>query len=152
MRVTLMKDPRDTLRQPSKEGVLRWGVIHMPVTLQDKTLKDTVRKGHLGSCWVVPKAQVERLLGHPYQSYVVDRSPVNTHWLFSNVHPSTLVRILYMPNALLYIKWYGDWNRDTHLAIPFTSKLGSSGPGKLCKDKQHWDKGCCWLAFNTNVT
>ncbi|XP_031650412.1 inter-alpha-trypsin inhibitor heavy chain H6 isoform X3 [Oncorhynchus kisutch] len=72
MRVTLMKDPRDTLRQPSKEGVLRWGVIHMPVTLQDKTLKDTVRKGHLGSCWVVPKAQVERLLGHPYQSYVVD--------------------------------------------------------------------------------
>nr|XP_046200408.1 inter-alpha-trypsin inhibitor heavy chain H6-like isoform X6 [Oncorhynchus gorbuscha] len=72
MRVTLMKDPRDTLRRPSKEGVLRWGVIHMPVTLQDKTLKDTVRKGHLGSCWVVPKAQVERLLGHPYQSYVVD--------------------------------------------------------------------------------
>ncbi|XP_064778376.1 inter-alpha-trypsin inhibitor heavy chain H6 isoform X2 [Oncorhynchus masou masou] len=72
MRVTLMKDPRDTLRQPSKEGVLRWGVINMPVTLQDKTLKDTVRKGHLGSCWVVPKAQVERLLGHPYQSYVVD--------------------------------------------------------------------------------
>nr|XP_029520990.1 inter-alpha-trypsin inhibitor heavy chain H6-like isoform X3 [Oncorhynchus nerka] len=72
MRVTLMKDPRDTLRQPSKEGVLRWGVIHMPVTLQDKTLKDTVRKGHLGSCWVVPKAQVERLLGNPYQSYVVD--------------------------------------------------------------------------------
>ncbi|XP_024231982.1 inter-alpha-trypsin inhibitor heavy chain H6 isoform X6 [Oncorhynchus tshawytscha] len=72
MRVTLMKDPRDTLHQPSKEGVLRWGVIHMPITLQDKTLKDTVRKGHLGSCWVVPKAQVERLLGHPYQSYVVD--------------------------------------------------------------------------------
>ncbi|XP_038864668.1 inter-alpha-trypsin inhibitor heavy chain H6-like, partial [Salvelinus namaycush] len=72
MRVTLMKDPRDTLRQPKKEGVLRWGVIHMPVTLQDKTLKDTVRKGHLASCWVVPKAQVERLLGHPYQSYVVD--------------------------------------------------------------------------------
>uniref|UniRef100_A0A4W5R0M1 Inter-alpha-trypsin inhibitor heavy chain family member 6 n=1 Tax=Hucho hucho TaxID=62062 RepID=A0A4W5R0M1_9TELE len=53
-------------------GVLRWGAIQMPVTLQDKTLKDTVRKGHLGSCWVVPKAQVERLLGHPYQSYVVD--------------------------------------------------------------------------------
>ncbi|XP_035595930.1 inter-alpha-trypsin inhibitor heavy chain H6-like isoform X3 [Oncorhynchus keta] len=72
MRVTLMKDPRDTLRRPSKEGVLRWGVIHMPVTLQNKTLKDTVRKCHLGSCWVVPKAQVERLLGHPYQSYVVD--------------------------------------------------------------------------------
>uniref|UniRef100_A0A4W5QP93 Inter-alpha-trypsin inhibitor heavy chain family member 6 n=1 Tax=Hucho hucho TaxID=62062 RepID=A0A4W5QP93_9TELE len=77
MRVMLMKDPRDTLRQPSKErvlarGVLRWGAIQMPVTLQDKTLKDTVRKGHLGSCWVVPKAQVERLLGHPYQSYVVD--------------------------------------------------------------------------------
>lgn len=58
-------------------------------------------------------------------------SPVNTHWLFSNVHPSTLVRILYMPNTLLYIKWYGDWNRDTHLAIPSTSKLGNSGHGKL---------------------
>uniref|UniRef100_A0A667YKU6 Inter-alpha-trypsin inhibitor heavy chain family member 6 n=1 Tax=Myripristis murdjan TaxID=586833 RepID=A0A667YKU6_9TELE len=31
---------------------------------------NTVRKRHLGKCWVVPKAEVERLLGHPYQSYV----------------------------------------------------------------------------------
>uniref|UniRef100_A0A667YL01 Inter-alpha-trypsin inhibitor heavy chain family member 6 n=1 Tax=Myripristis murdjan TaxID=586833 RepID=A0A667YL01_9TELE len=29
-------------------GMLRWGSKHMPVTLQDKTLKDTVRKRHLG--------------------------------------------------------------------------------------------------------
>ncbi|KAK6303311.1 hypothetical protein J4Q44_G00257650 [Coregonus suidteri] len=77
MSVMPVKDPRDTLPQPSKEGVLsrgvlRWGAIHVPITLQDKTLKDTVRKRHLGRCWVVPKAQVEKLLGHPYQSYVVD--------------------------------------------------------------------------------
>ncbi|CDQ59440.1 unnamed protein product [Oncorhynchus mykiss] len=53
-------------------GVLRWGAIHVPITLQEKTLKDTVRKRHLGRCWIVPKAQVEKLLGHPYQSYLVD--------------------------------------------------------------------------------
>eukprot|EP00064_Thunnus_orientalis_P012546 superscaffoldBa00001938_g12581 len=57
----------------AKSGILRWGSEHMPVTLQDKTLKDTVRKRHLGKCWVVPKAEVERLLGHPYESYVVDQ-------------------------------------------------------------------------------
>ncbi|XP_029578529.1 inter-alpha-trypsin inhibitor heavy chain H6 [Salmo trutta] len=77
MSVTPVKDPSDTPPQPSKEGVLsrgvlRWGAIHVPITLQDKTLKDTVRKHHLGRCWIVPKAQVEKLLGHPYQSYVVD--------------------------------------------------------------------------------
>lgn len=53
-------------------GFLRWGSAHVPVTLQDKTLKDTVQKHHTGQCWVVPKAEVERLLAHPYQSYVVD--------------------------------------------------------------------------------
>lgn len=57
----------------ANSGILRWGSEHMPVTLQDKTLKDTVRKRHLGKCWVVPKAEVERLLGHPYESYVVDQ-------------------------------------------------------------------------------
>ncbi|XP_036958972.1 inter-alpha-trypsin inhibitor heavy chain H6 isoform X1 [Acanthopagrus latus] len=57
----------------SARGILRWGSEHMPVTLQDKTLKDTVRKRHTGKCWVVPKAELERLLGHPYESYVVDR-------------------------------------------------------------------------------
>ncbi|XP_053173190.1 inter-alpha-trypsin inhibitor heavy chain H5 [Scomber japonicus] len=56
----------------SKSGILRWGSEHVPVTLQDKSLKDTVRKRHLGKCWVVPKAEIERLLGHPYESYVVD--------------------------------------------------------------------------------
>nr|XP_040050001.1 inter-alpha-trypsin inhibitor heavy chain H6 [Gasterosteus aculeatus aculeatus] len=53
-------------------GLLRWGSEEIPVTLQDKTLKDTLRKHHVGKCWVVPKAEVERLLGHPYESYVVD--------------------------------------------------------------------------------
>lgn len=56
----------------SAAGILRWGSEKMRVTLQDKTLKDTVRKRHTGKCWVVPKAEVERLLGHPYESYVVD--------------------------------------------------------------------------------
>uniref|UniRef100_A0A8C3A1B1 Inter-alpha-trypsin inhibitor heavy chain family member 6 n=1 Tax=Cyclopterus lumpus TaxID=8103 RepID=A0A8C3A1B1_CYCLU len=56
----------------SSAGILRWGSEKMRVTLQDKTLKDTVRKRHMGKCWVVPKAEVERLLGHPYESYVVD--------------------------------------------------------------------------------
>ncbi|XP_062314788.1 inter-alpha-trypsin inhibitor heavy chain H5 [Osmerus eperlanus] len=65
--------------QPGKEGVLakgflRWGDMKMPVTLQDKTLKDTAIRHHLGRCWVVPKAEVQRLLGQPYQSYVVDHS------------------------------------------------------------------------------
>lgn len=55
----------------SARGVLRWGTQHVPVTLQDKTLKDTVQKHHTGKCWVVPKAEVERLLPHPYHSYVV---------------------------------------------------------------------------------
>ncbi|XP_070824912.1 inter-alpha-trypsin inhibitor heavy chain H6 [Chaetodon trifascialis] len=57
----------------SARGILRWGAEHVPVTLQDKTLKDTVRKRHAGKCWVVPKAEIERLLGHPYESYVVDQ-------------------------------------------------------------------------------
>lgn len=56
----------------SARGVLRWGSEHVPVILQDKALKDTVQKRHPDKCWVVPKAQVERLLGHPYESYVVD--------------------------------------------------------------------------------
>lgn len=73
-----VKDYQDAGVQSSKEGVLargvlRWGALHVPITLQDKTLKDTVKKRHLGRCWVVPKAEVERLLGHPYQNYVVDR-------------------------------------------------------------------------------
>ncbi|XP_029910655.1 inter-alpha-trypsin inhibitor heavy chain H6 [Myripristis murdjan] len=77
MSVTVVKDVDGGAHRVTKEGILargmlRWGSKHMPVTLQDKTLKDTVRKRHLGKCWVVPKAEVERLLGHPYQSYVVD--------------------------------------------------------------------------------
>ncbi|XP_040912921.1 inter-alpha-trypsin inhibitor heavy chain H5 [Toxotes jaculatrix] len=79
MSVTVVKDHvNGGAHRANKEavlarGVLRWGSEHMPVTLQDKTLKDTVRKRHLGKCWVVPKAEIERLLGHPYESYVVGR-------------------------------------------------------------------------------
>lgn len=78
MSVTTVKDHMDGgAYRPNKEGVLsrgilRWGSERMAVTLQDKTLKDSVRKRHLGKCWVVPKAEVERLLGHQYESYVVD--------------------------------------------------------------------------------
>ncbi|XP_018543587.2 LOW QUALITY PROTEIN: inter-alpha-trypsin inhibitor heavy chain H5 [Lates calcarifer] len=78
MSVTVVKDRViGGARRTNKEGllargILRWGSEHMPVTLQDKTLKDTVRKRHLGKCWVVPKAEIQRLLGHPYESYVVD--------------------------------------------------------------------------------
>ncbi|XP_060930675.1 inter-alpha-trypsin inhibitor heavy chain H6 [Limanda limanda] len=56
----------------SARGLLRWGSEHVPVTLQDKTLKDSVRRRHQGKCWVVPKAEVHRLLGRPYESYVVE--------------------------------------------------------------------------------
>ncbi|XP_043979561.1 inter-alpha-trypsin inhibitor heavy chain H6 isoform X1 [Gambusia affinis] len=53
-------------------GILRWAAQQMDVTLQDKTVKDSVQKRHLGKCWVVPKAEVERLLSHSYESYVVN--------------------------------------------------------------------------------
>lgn len=71
MTVTRLSPPRAHSREGPR-GVLRWGHQHMRVSLQDKTLKDTVQKRHTGKCWVVPKAEVERLLGHPYNSYVVD--------------------------------------------------------------------------------
>lgn len=76
--ITVLKDHLDGgVHRANKEGVLargvlRWGSERLPVTLQDKALKDTVQKRHLGKCWVVPKAEIERLLGHSYQSYVVD--------------------------------------------------------------------------------
>ncbi|XP_046725167.1 inter-alpha-trypsin inhibitor heavy chain H6 isoform X2 [Silurus meridionalis] len=53
-------------------GLLKKGDEYIPVTLQDKTLKDTLIKHHLTQCWVVPKVEVERLLEQPYQSYLVD--------------------------------------------------------------------------------
>ncbi|XP_062872145.1 inter-alpha-trypsin inhibitor heavy chain H6 [Trichomycterus rosablanca] len=53
-------------------GLLRKGDEQIPTTLQDKILKDTLGKRHSALCWVVPKVEVERLLGQPYQSYVVD--------------------------------------------------------------------------------
>ncbi|XP_050953258.1 LOW QUALITY PROTEIN: inter-alpha-trypsin inhibitor heavy chain H6 [Labeo rohita] len=54
-------------------GLLKKGDEHFPVTLQDKNLKDSTRKRHSAHCWVVPKVDVERLLGQSYESYVVDR-------------------------------------------------------------------------------
>lgn len=77
MSVTAVRDDTDGGAHKeaiSARGVLRWGSEHMAVTLQDKTLKDTVRKRHAVKCWVAPKAEVERLLGHPYESYVVERA------------------------------------------------------------------------------
>ncbi|XP_060751017.1 inter-alpha-trypsin inhibitor heavy chain H6 isoform X3 [Tachysurus vachellii] len=53
-------------------GLLKKGDKQIPVTLQDKALKDTLNKRHLAQCWVVPKVEVERLLEQPYDSYVVD--------------------------------------------------------------------------------
>ncbi|XP_049611244.1 inter-alpha-trypsin inhibitor heavy chain H6 isoform X1 [Syngnathus scovelli] len=53
-------------------GVLRRGSQLLPVTLQDKMLKDTLLRRHAEQCWVVPKSEVERLLGQPYASFVVD--------------------------------------------------------------------------------
>ncbi|CAI5648521.1 unnamed protein product [Oreochromis niloticus] len=76
--ITVVKDHVDEgLHRVRKEeilarGILRWGSEQMPVTLQDKTLKDSVQKRHRGSCWVVPKTEIERLLGHSYESYVVN--------------------------------------------------------------------------------
>ncbi|XP_076840388.1 inter-alpha-trypsin inhibitor heavy chain H6 [Brachyhypopomus gauderio] len=54
-------------------GLLKKGNQHIPVTLQDKNLKITSSKRLLAQCWVVPKVEVERLLGQSYQSYLVDR-------------------------------------------------------------------------------
>ncbi|XP_047426276.1 inter-alpha-trypsin inhibitor heavy chain H5 isoform X2 [Mugil cephalus] len=76
--VTVVKDHLDGgAHRANREeilarGILRWGSEHMPVTLQDKTLKDSVRKRHTGKCWVVSKAEIKRLLGHSYESYVVN--------------------------------------------------------------------------------
>ncbi|XP_077074887.1 inter-alpha-trypsin inhibitor heavy chain H6 isoform X3 [Siphateles boraxobius] len=53
-------------------GLIKKGDERFPVTLQDKNLKDSSRKRHSAQCWVVPKVDVERLLGQSYESYVVD--------------------------------------------------------------------------------
>lgn len=77
MSVTVVEDHAEEdahQRVAAARGTLRWGSQHVPVTLQGKTLKDSVQKQHWGKCWVVPKAEVARLLGHPYQSYVVDHA------------------------------------------------------------------------------
>ena len=76
--VTLKNDHLDGGVHPANKekivarGILMWGSEQMPVTLQDKMLKDKLQKRHLGKCWVVPKAEIERLLGHSYESYVVN--------------------------------------------------------------------------------
>ncbi|XP_048033341.1 inter-alpha-trypsin inhibitor heavy chain H6 [Megalobrama amblycephala] len=53
-------------------GFIKKGDERFPVTLQDKNLKDSSMKRHSAQCWVVPKVDVERLLGQSYESYVVD--------------------------------------------------------------------------------
>ena len=53
-------------------GLLKQGDMLLAVSLQDKQLKDWVGRRHAAQCWVLPKPQVERLLGHPYDSYVVE--------------------------------------------------------------------------------
>ncbi|XP_067382482.1 inter-alpha-trypsin inhibitor heavy chain H6 isoform X2 [Channa argus] len=78
MSVTVLRDHVDQVAHGTNRegvlarGVLRWGSEHVPVTLQDKMLKDTVRKRHPSQCWAIPKTEIERLLGHPYENYVVD--------------------------------------------------------------------------------
>ncbi|XP_032414812.1 inter-alpha-trypsin inhibitor heavy chain H6 isoform X2 [Xiphophorus hellerii] len=73
MTVTVTTDhhPKNKDRVQAR-GMLRWAAQQMDVTLQDKTVKDSVQKRHLGKCWVVPKAEIERLLSHSYESYVVN--------------------------------------------------------------------------------
>uniref|UniRef100_A0AAY4C1Z5 Inter-alpha-trypsin inhibitor heavy chain family member 6 n=1 Tax=Denticeps clupeoides TaxID=299321 RepID=A0AAY4C1Z5_9TELE len=53
-------------------GVLKHKDVLIPVSLQEKHLKDTLGKKHMDQCWVVPKVEVEKLLGLSYLSYVVD--------------------------------------------------------------------------------
>ncbi|CAG6021920.1 inter-alpha-trypsin inhibitor heavy chain H6 isoform 2-T2 [Menidia menidia] len=78
IRVMLKNDHLDGGAHPANaeenvaRGTMMWGTEQIPVTLQDKMLKDTLQKRHQGKCWVVPKAEVERLLGHSYESYVVN--------------------------------------------------------------------------------
>ncbi|XP_016516606.1 inter-alpha-trypsin inhibitor heavy chain H6 isoform X2 [Poecilia formosa] len=69
--VTTDRHPKNKDRVQAR-GILRWAAQQMDVTLQDKTVKDSVQKRHLGKCWVVPKAEIERLLSHSYESYVVN--------------------------------------------------------------------------------
>lgn len=55
-------------------GLLKHRDQLLSVSLQDKRLKDSVGRRHDGQCWVLPKPQVEELLGHPYNSFVVEHS------------------------------------------------------------------------------
>lgn len=52
-------------------GLLKHGDQLLMVSMQDKRLKDSVGRRHAAQCWVLPKPQVESLLSHPYDSYVV---------------------------------------------------------------------------------
>ncbi|XP_030623637.1 inter-alpha-trypsin inhibitor heavy chain H6-like [Chanos chanos] len=52
------------------EGVLRRGTVQVPVTLRRKNIKDTVWKRHPEHCWEVARADVDKILLQPYQSYI----------------------------------------------------------------------------------
>ncbi|TRY98799.1 hypothetical protein DNTS_013107 [Danionella cerebrum] len=53
-------------------GLLKKRDTYFPVSLQETKLKDSSRKRHTAQCWVVPKVDVERLLGQSYENNVVD--------------------------------------------------------------------------------
>ncbi|XP_029102321.1 inter-alpha-trypsin inhibitor heavy chain H6 [Scleropages formosus] len=66
------KDLQSTDAGHLAEAVLRKGATKVPVSLQAKNIKDAPGRRHPDKCWVVAKGDVEKLLGHPYQSYVVN--------------------------------------------------------------------------------
>ncbi|KPP72861.1 inter-alpha-trypsin inhibitor heavy chain H6-like [Scleropages formosus] len=66
------KDLQSTDAGHLAEAVLKKGATKVPVSLQAKNIKDAPGRRHPDKCWVVAKGDVEKLLGHPYQSYVVN--------------------------------------------------------------------------------
>ncbi|KAI1892156.1 hypothetical protein AGOR_G00130370 [Albula goreensis] len=68
----LARHAQETDAEHLAEGVLRIGEVRVTVSLQKKSLKDTIRKRHQSSCWVVSRGGLDAVLGHPYESYVVD--------------------------------------------------------------------------------
>ncbi|XP_041130569.1 inter-alpha-trypsin inhibitor heavy chain H6 isoform X2 [Polyodon spathula] len=53
-------------------GELRRGGERIPVVLEAKQLKDTVRRRHDGQCWIVTRQYVERLISGSYKNYIVE--------------------------------------------------------------------------------
>ncbi|KAK1151440.1 inter-alpha-trypsin inhibitor heavy chain H6 isoform X2 [Acipenser oxyrinchus oxyrinchus] len=53
-------------------GELRRGGERIPVVLEAKQLKDTVRRRHNGQCWILTGQYVEQLIGGSYKNYIVE--------------------------------------------------------------------------------